>query len=153
MANAADDELLDVLVIGGGQAGLAMAWHLASQDLRFVVLEAGPEPGHTWRSRWDSLTLFTPARYDALPGLPGLYFVGLSWRWGPRYRWRSVPRRGCIDSGGGRCDYPGLRTALRCWAFGAWRDHSYAGGAARTVRVTVPEGGSPWPYGSSCLHL
>jgi putative flavoprotein involved in K+ transport len=36
----------------------------------FVVLEAGPEPGHIWRSRWDSLTLFTPAQHDALPGLP-----------------------------------------------------------------------------------
>jgi putative flavoprotein involved in K+ transport len=66
----AGDEVLDVVVIGGGQAGLAMAWHLARQHLRFVVLEAGPEPGHTWRSRWDSLTLFTPARYDALPGMP-----------------------------------------------------------------------------------
>ena len=66
----ASDELLDVVVIGGSQAGLAMAWHLARQHLRFVVLEAGPEPGHTWRSRWDSLTLFTPAQYDALPGMP-----------------------------------------------------------------------------------
>ena len=66
----AGDELLDVIVIGGSQAGLAMAWHLARQHLRFVVLEAGPEPGHSWRSRWDSLTLFTPAQYDALPGMP-----------------------------------------------------------------------------------
>jgi len=69
-ASGADDELLDVVVIGGSQAGLAMAWHLARQHLRFVVLEAGPEPGHTWRSRWDSLTLFTPAQYAALPGMP-----------------------------------------------------------------------------------
>ena len=66
----ADDGLLDVAVIGGSQAGLAMAWHLARQHLRFVVLEAGPETGHTWRSRWDSLTLFTPAQYDSLPGMP-----------------------------------------------------------------------------------
>jgi cation diffusion facilitator CzcD-associated flavoprotein CzcO len=43
------DELLDVVVIGGSQAGLAMAWHLARRHLRFVVLEAGPEPGHMWR--------------------------------------------------------------------------------------------------------
>src|SRR5689334_5971885 len=69
-ASGAGDELLDVVVIGGSQAGLAMAWHLARQHLRFVVLEAGPEPGHTWRSRWDSLTLFTPAQYAALPGMP-----------------------------------------------------------------------------------
>src|SRR6266480_6909118 len=66
----AEYELLDVVVIGGSQAGLAMAWHLARQHLRFVVLEAGPEPGHTWRSRWDSLTLFAPAQYAALPGMP-----------------------------------------------------------------------------------
>jgi cation diffusion facilitator CzcD-associated flavoprotein CzcO len=70
LGSYAGDELLDVVVIGGSQAGLAMAWHLARQHLRFVVLEAGPEPGHTWRSRWDSLTLFTPAQYDALPGMP-----------------------------------------------------------------------------------
>jgi putative flavoprotein involved in K+ transport len=63
------DGLLDVVVLGGSQAGLAMAWHLAQQGLRFVVLEAGPEVGHVWRSRWDSLKLFTPAQYDALPGL------------------------------------------------------------------------------------
>jgi len=60
----------DVAVIGGGQAGLAMAWHLARHHLRFVVLEAGPEIGHTWRSRWDSLKLFTPTQYNSLPGMP-----------------------------------------------------------------------------------
>jgi putative flavoprotein involved in K+ transport len=61
--------VLDVVVVGGSQAGLAMAWHLAQQGLRFVVLEAAPELGHTWRSRWDSLKLFTPAQYDALPDM------------------------------------------------------------------------------------
>jgi putative flavoprotein involved in K+ transport len=65
----AGGEVLDVVVVGGSQAGLAMAWHLAQQGLRFVVLEAAPELGHTWRSRWDSLKLFTPAQYDALPGM------------------------------------------------------------------------------------
>jgi len=65
----AGDQRLDVVVVGGSQAGLAMAWHLAQQGLRFVVLEAAPEVGHIWRSRWDSLKLFTPAQYDALPGM------------------------------------------------------------------------------------
>jgi putative flavoprotein involved in K+ transport len=65
----AGGEVLDVVVVGGSQAGLAIAWHLRRQGLRFVVLEASPEIGHTWRSRWDSLKLFTPAQYDALPGM------------------------------------------------------------------------------------
>jgi putative flavoprotein involved in K+ transport len=68
--NASPDRLLDAVVIGGGQAGLAIAWHLKRQRLRFVVLEAGSELGHTWRDRWDSLKLFTPAQYDGLPGMP-----------------------------------------------------------------------------------
>ena len=65
----AGQPLLDVVVVGGSQAGLAMAWHLAQQGLRFVVLEAALELGYVWRSRWDSLKLFTPAQYDALPGM------------------------------------------------------------------------------------
>jgi putative flavoprotein involved in K+ transport len=68
--DTAGRELLDVVVIGGSQAGLAVAWHLARQGLRFVVLDVGPELGHVWRGRWDSLRLFTPAQYDALPGMP-----------------------------------------------------------------------------------
>jgi putative flavoprotein involved in K+ transport len=67
--DAAGEQRLDVVVIGGGQAGLAMAWHLAQQGRRFVVLEAAPALGQVWRNRWDSLKLFTPAQYDALPGM------------------------------------------------------------------------------------
>jgi putative flavoprotein involved in K+ transport len=61
---------LDVLVVGGGQAGLAMGYHLAQRGLRFQIVESGPELGSAWRSRWDSLRLFTPGFYDNLPGLP-----------------------------------------------------------------------------------
>ena len=62
------DGLLDAVVVGEpGRAGHGLApgpW-----GRRFVVLEAAPEVGHVWRSRWDSLKLFTPAQYDALPGM------------------------------------------------------------------------------------
>jgi putative flavoprotein involved in K+ transport len=61
---------LDVIVIGAGQAGLAIGHHLATRGARFLLLDAGPEIGHSWRRRWDSLRLFSPAQYDSLPGLP-----------------------------------------------------------------------------------
>jgi putative flavoprotein involved in K+ transport len=59
----------DVVVVGGGQAGLAIGYFLARQGRRFVILEAADAVGAAWRERWDSLILFTPRRYDALPGL------------------------------------------------------------------------------------
>jgi len=59
----------EVVVIGAGQAGLAIGHFLARQGRRFVVLEADEGVGSAWRMRWDSLRLFTPRRYDALPGL------------------------------------------------------------------------------------
>jgi putative flavoprotein involved in K+ transport len=59
----------DVIVIGGGQAGLAIGHLLAEQGRRFTILEAADGPAAAWRSRWDSLRLFTPVRHDSLPGL------------------------------------------------------------------------------------
>jgi putative flavoprotein involved in K+ transport len=64
-----DTEPLDVLVIGGGQAGLVMGYHLAQRGLRFQIVDAGAEIGQAWRRRWDSLKLFTAAQYDNLPGM------------------------------------------------------------------------------------
>ena len=64
------NDVLDVLVIGGGQAGLAMGHHLAQRGSRFLILDASAEIGQVWRTRWDSLRLFTPPQYDNLPGLP-----------------------------------------------------------------------------------
>ena len=69
-ADRTDGRPFDVVVIGGGQAGLATAWYLAQQCLRHVVLEASEEVGSSWRARWNSLRLFTPAEFDAFPGLP-----------------------------------------------------------------------------------
>jgi putative flavoprotein involved in K+ transport len=58
----------DVVVIGGGQAGLAIGYYLTHQSVRFTILEAATVPAAAWRNRWDSLKLFTPVRYDSLPG-------------------------------------------------------------------------------------
>lgn len=60
----------DTVVIGGGQAGLSMGYHLAQQGQRFVILDAQDRIGNIWRKRWDSLRLFTPARFDGLVGMP-----------------------------------------------------------------------------------
>jgi FtsP/CotA-like multicopper oxidase with cupredoxin domain/cation diffusion facilitator CzcD-associated flavoprotein CzcO len=59
----------EVIVVGGGQAGLALGYFLAQQGRDFTILEAGSEPAAAWRARWDSLRLFTPVRYSSLPGL------------------------------------------------------------------------------------
>ena len=67
---ARDTVTHDVIVIGGGQAGLAMGYHLAQRGISFVILEAHERIGDSWRKRWDSLRLFTPARYDGLDGMP-----------------------------------------------------------------------------------
>ncbi len=63
-------ERFDVVVIGAGQAGVAIGYLLARQGRRFVILEAADSIGAAWRTRWDSLVLFTSRRYSALPGLP-----------------------------------------------------------------------------------
>src|SRR5947209_4317763 len=63
-------ERWETLVIGGGQAGLAVGYHLAARDVDFVILSDESRIGDNWRKRWDSLRLFTPARYSGLPGMP-----------------------------------------------------------------------------------
>ena len=63
-------ETFDVIVIGAGQAGLSVGYHLARRGTRFVILDAQARVGDAWRQRWDSLRLFTPARFDGLVGMP-----------------------------------------------------------------------------------
>lgn len=70
MSNLRATEYVSTVVIGGGQAGLAVGYHLQQQGIRFVILDTNERIGDSWRHRWDSLRLFTPARYDELPGLP-----------------------------------------------------------------------------------
>jgi putative flavoprotein involved in K+ transport len=57
------------VVIGGGQAGLSVGYHLRQQGRSFVILDAGERLGDSWRARWDSLRLYSPARRDGLPGM------------------------------------------------------------------------------------
>jgi putative flavoprotein involved in K+ transport len=61
---------LDVIVIGGGQAGLSVGYHLRKRGLRFAIVDASERVGDSWRRRWDTLRLFTPAWLDGLDGLP-----------------------------------------------------------------------------------
>jgi putative flavoprotein involved in K+ transport len=63
------DDRFDAVVVGAGQAGLAMGYELARRAQRFVIVDGASELGASWRSRWDSLLLFTPAQYDSLPGM------------------------------------------------------------------------------------
>ncbi|HEX3267395.1 MAG TPA: NAD(P)/FAD-dependent oxidoreductase [Gaiellaceae bacterium] len=67
-AQASSDH--EVVVIGAGQAGLAIGYFLKRQGARFTILDRAHSIGSAWRERWESLTLFTPRRYDGLPGLP-----------------------------------------------------------------------------------
>ena len=61
---------IQTIVIGGGQAGLSVGYHLARRGLPFLILDANARIGDAWRNRWDSLRLFTPARYAGLAGMP-----------------------------------------------------------------------------------
>jgi putative flavoprotein involved in K+ transport len=64
------DQPLGTVVIGGSQAGMAVGYHLGQRGLPFVILDENDRIGAAWRRRWDSLRLFTPGRYDGLPGMP-----------------------------------------------------------------------------------
>jgi putative flavoprotein involved in K+ transport len=69
MRSADIPERIETLVIGAGQAGLAVGYHLARRNRRFLIVDANERIGDSWRRRWDSLRLFTPAKMDNLPGM------------------------------------------------------------------------------------
>ena len=64
------EKQVHTVVVGGGQAGLATGYHLMKRDVPHVILDGSDRIGDPWRCRWDSLRLFTPARYSSLPGMP-----------------------------------------------------------------------------------
>ena len=68
--SAVHSERVETVIIGGGQAGLSVGYQLARLGRPFVILEANERIGDSWRKRWDSLELFTPARYNGLAGMP-----------------------------------------------------------------------------------
>ncbi len=70
LAPMRNTQYVETIVIGGGQAGLAVGYHLRRQHLPFVILDANERVGDAWRNRWDSLRLFSPARFDGLEGMP-----------------------------------------------------------------------------------
>ncbi|MEP7000975.1 MAG: NAD(P)-binding domain-containing protein [bacterium] len=70
MLETREPERVHTVIIGGGQAGLSVGYFLAKRKIPFVILDAGARVGDVWRNRWDSLRLFTPARFDGLAGMP-----------------------------------------------------------------------------------
>ena len=71
-----EPEQVETVIIGGGQAGLSVGYHLARRGRPFLILDANQRIGDAWRNRWDSMRLFTPARYSGLTGMP---FPGPAW--------------------------------------------------------------------------
>ena len=70
MNGVRDPERVETVIVGGGQAGLSVGYHLARRGLPFVILDANERIGDSWRNRWDSLRVFTPTRYNGLAGMP-----------------------------------------------------------------------------------
>jgi putative flavoprotein involved in K+ transport len=69
-AGATKPERIETVIIGAGQAGLSAGYHLSALGRPFVILEANARVGDSWRKRWDSLRLFSPAQFDGLSGMP-----------------------------------------------------------------------------------
>ena len=102
--SAAGVERFETVVIGGGQAGLAVGYRLAKRGRPFVILEANGRIGDSWRNRWDSLKLFTPARYNGLPGFP---FPARGWSFPTKDEMANY-----LEAYAARFDFP-VRTGVR----------------------------------------
>ena len=69
-------QYIETLIVGAGQAGLSTGYHLRRLDRSFLIVDGGERVGDNWRHQWDTLRLYTPAKYDGLPGMP---FPGDKW--------------------------------------------------------------------------
>src|SRR3712207_2849711 len=87
MTDRPGSEHTETLVIGGGQSGLVMGYHLSRRGLPYAIIDANDRIGDAWRNRWDSLRLFTPNRLNGLPGMP---FPGYHWGSRARTRWPTI---------------------------------------------------------------
>ena len=109
-------ERIGTVIVGGGQAGLAMGYHLRRRELPFVILEGSERIGAAWRERWDSLRLFTPARYD---GLPGMRFPAPGWSYPTGAEFADY-----LEEYAARWDLP-VRTGTPVRRLGRGRDGGY----------------------------
>jgi putative flavoprotein involved in K+ transport len=97
-------ERVETVIVGGGQAGLAVGYHLARHDRAFTILDANERVGDSWRKRWPSLRLYSPALVD---GLPGLRFPA------PRYSYPTgLDMAGYLEEYAKRLDLP-VRNGIR----------------------------------------
>ena len=133
----------DAIIIGAGQSGLAAAFHLAQHGTDFVVLERAAQVGDTWRERYDSLRLYSPAKADALPGMPFPL---------PGHVFPTGQQMGdYLESYAQRFELP-VRTGVKVEALEAGTDGSggyivsTAGGAFRAPQVVIAGGYYRKPY-------
>jgi cation diffusion facilitator CzcD-associated flavoprotein CzcO len=87
---------IETLVIGAGQAGLSTGYHLQRLGRPFLIVDGNERVGDNWRQQWDSLRLYTPAKYD---GLPGLRFPAEPWTYPGKEHTRDERGAQSPDSG------------------------------------------------------
>jgi putative flavoprotein involved in K+ transport len=137
-------EHFETVIIGAGQAGLAAGYHLAKRGRPFVILDANDRIGDAWRNRWDSLRLFTPAKYDGLPG----------WRFpAPRWSFPTKDEMGdYLEAYSARFDLP-VRTGVKVEALSKEGDrYVIASGRSRfeADNVVVASGAHRIPRVPAC---